>query len=375
MKVVFISNYMNHYQLAFAESMKKKGIDYWFVSTYAAIPEERRKLGFSDKFHELDYVLNAVRDSDKVDELIRTSDLVITSYVGLNLVSERVLRGQITFLETERLFKKTGNGIDSFIKNYLRRIKYTRKLSMLIKSESCYFLLIGNYAVRDHILCGVRPDKIMKFAYFPAKSSYENRNYTPKGRVRLLWAGRLIKWKHPERAVSIVKKMQEEGHDVHLTVIGTGPMEATLVKMSYGYNIELIGSVPFSKVRQYMHDADIFLFTSDYEEGWGCVLNEAMSEGDAVVASSMAGSTTFLIKNGVNGITYDGSEEQLYHAVKSYITNRELIAKYGIAGRETIEKKWNSDIAADNLITQFSKILHGEEPDEIDGPCGLYEEI
>lgn len=62
------------------------------------------------------------------------------------------------------------------------------------------------------------------------------------------------------------------------------------------------------QVREYMENADIFLFTSDYGEGWGAVLNEAMNSCMAVVADCGIGAAPFLLKPGKNGMVYpDGN--------------------------------------------------------------------
>ncbi len=47
----------------------------------------------------------------------------------------------------------------------------------------------------------------------------------------------------------------------------------------------MLGAMSPDKVRAYMERADVFLFTSDFNEGWGAVLNESMNSGCAVVAS------------------------------------------------------------------------------------------
>lgn len=374
MIVVFISDFFSHHQEPFAESMRKKGVEYWFVSVNDKMSKERRRMGFSDAFGKMDYVLYAHKDKAKVKELIKKSDLVISSYVGLALISARLWNNQLTFIETERLFKKSGNPGVSYVKNFLRKIKYKGKLYRLKKSSCCYFLLIGQYAIEDHLKCGVNPERIMKFAYFPAKSIYGDKRYLSDKTVKFLWAGRMVKWKHPEYAVNVVKRLHKEGYAVSLMMIGTGPLEKSLKAASKGYHIQFAGSVSFQNIRSYMHNADIYLFTSDYEEGWGCVLSEAMSEGTAAVASNMAGSTTFLIEDGINGAAYDGSEEQLYDAVLSYMNNHDLIRCYGLAARKQIESRWNSDIAAENLLIQFKNVRGGADGIlyDIDGPCGKY---
>lgn len=55
------------------------------------------------------------------------------------------------------------------------------------------------------------------------------------------------------------------------------------------------------KVREHMEDADIFLFTSDYNGGRGAVLNESMNSGCMVAASHAIGSVPFLLEDGKRG--------------------------------------------------------------------------
>ena len=53
-----------------------------------------------------------------------------------------------------------------------------------------------------------------------------------------------------------------------------------------------------------MRKHEIFLFTSDRNEGWGAVSNESMSNGCILVGSDGIGSIPFLVEDGVSGITF-----------------------------------------------------------------------
>ena len=74
--------------------------------------------------------------------------------------------------------------------------------------------------------------------------------------------------------------------------------------------VEMLGAMSPDEVRAYMERADVFLFTSDFNEGWGAVLNESMNSGCAVVASHAIGSVPFLIKDGVNGLIYENGNQK-----------------------------------------------------------------
>lgn len=121
-----------------------------------------------------------------------------------------------------------------------------------------------------------------------------------------------------------------------------------------------------------MERAQIFLFTSDYNEGWGAVLNEAMSNGCAVVASHAIGSVPFLIQDRENGLIYEnGNFNDIYKKVSLLLKNQELQKSYGIKAYNTIFSLWNANIAAERVLKLASEIINGnKEPDIfLDGPC------
>lgn len=93
----------------------------------------------------------------------------------------------------------------------------------------------------------------------------------------------MIPLKHPEYATMIATHLKNRGINFHLDIIGTGPLKESLksniLKHKLTANVNLLDSMPSKDIRQYMANADIYLFTSDFNEGWGAVLGEAMSAG------------------------------------------------------------------------------------------------
>ena len=119
-----------------------------------------------------------------------------------------------------------------------------------------------------------------------------------------------------------------------------------------------------------MRESDIFLFTSDSSEGWGAVLNEAMDSRCAVIATKEAGSTPFLIRNGLNGYSYSWDDQkELNRLTESLADNKELREKLQERAYKTIERLWNAEVAAKRLIEFDQKGVHYE-----DGPCSVFEE-
>ena len=119
-----------------------------------------------------------------------------------------------------------------------------------------------------------------------------------------------------------------------------------------------------------MEAGDIYLFTSDKNEGWGAVLNESMNSCCAAVASHAAGSVPFLVNDKINGLIYrDGDLESAYSKVTWLIEHPEERKRLGYEAYKTMTEIWSPEKAADNLLSLSSSLLKGAQPDRFEGPC------
>jgi len=191
-----------------------------------------------------------------------------------------------------------------------------------------------------------------------------------------------LDWKHPDDVLLVAQKLKKDGLQFHINIVGTGDMEKQLKDMALTLRVEdrvnFVGSVPFNQVRSYMEKAGIFLFTSDYNEGWGAVLNESMNSGCAVVARHAIGAVPFLIKNNVNGIIYhSGNTEELYKKVKVLLESPLEQERLGGKAYETIVNEWNAEVAAERFLKLVDCINSGGDYNNlfISGPCSRAEII
>ena len=157
-------------------------------------------------------------------------------------------------------------------------------------------------------------------------------------------------------------------------------MEAQLKKLTVDLGIEqsvtFTGFLSPSEIRTKMMAADIFLFTSDYREGWGAVLNEAMNSGCAVIASSGIGAVPYLLQHGKNGMVYrNGNVKEMKEYVSQLAEDRNTCRRLGMNAYETIRTKWNADTAASNLL-RVIRSIQTENPEAApDGPASRAEII
>lgn len=240
------------------------------------------------------------------------------------------------------------------------------------------------YTAYDMSLLKAYPDKKYKWGYFPEVKKHDIEQLMKKkrkdGKISILWAGRFLKWKHPEVAVKTAEGLKKAGYQFKLTLIGDGEVKSDLV--SYVQQNQLQDVVEFKgfmspeKVRNHMEEADIFLFTSDFNEGWGAVLNESMNSGCAVVASHAIGSVPFLVKHGINGMIYKyGDDKELLSLVMQLCDGDNLRESIGKQAYRTLAEEWNAKNAVTNFLQLSKSILRGEKRKIISGPCSVAEVV
>ena len=155
-------------------------------------------------------------------------------------------------------------------------------------------------------------------------------------------------------ALSAAETLFEAKTPFEVRIIGEGemmePLKAALKDKPYQNDVKLLGYQSNDVVLKEMKDSDIFLFTSDRGEGWGAVLNEAMSSSCAVLASSLAGATGFLVQDEKNGLAYNDHvsfEKQLLRLAR----DPDLLNRLAHEAKKTITDTWNAQVAVDHLLS------------------------
>ncbi|RNF39621.1 glycosyltransferase family 4 protein [Planococcus salinus] len=376
MKVTFFSNFLNHHQLSFClEMYKLLGEDFKFVAT-EPIPAERINLGYSDMSNLYPFSLNTYTDNENKEEAVRlgnNSDVVIIGSAPTCFIKDRNKKNKLTFYYMERIFKKGKYRIlnpkvfISLLKNHT-----------LNTNKNLYMLCASAYTAADFNMVGAYKNKTFKWGYFPeVKEHFINELIYEKNKnekMKLLWVGRFIKWKHPEQAIEIARMLKTAGYNFTLQLIGNGEMKISLNKLitQYGLSdyVEILGSMDPKRVREYMESSNIYLFTSDFNEGWGAVLNEAMNSGCAVVASHAIGSVPFMLENNKNGLIYkNGDLKHFYQCVTKLMDDPKLREVISVEAYKTVENSWNSKEAAKRILNLSQSIMQGKNTIFVEGPC------
>ncbi len=366
MVITFVSNYINHHQIPFCDAMSSlfEDVDFHFVQAMP-MEEKRINMGWAVDPKDYPYVSLFYEDEKYCEELILNSDVVIFGWTeGLTseLEKKRLSSGKLSFRVSERIYR--GSRIKwlsprGLMKKYNEHIRYRKK--------PVYLLCAGAYVSADFKLIHAYPDKMLKWGYYPDVKDRSFRVSETDNKIRLCWAGRFVKLKHPEYAIELCKELEKYGYDYELKMIGDGYMREELEKSvsdaGLSANVSFLGNLKPEEVTMHMKDSDIFLFTSNYLEGWGAVVNEAMQCGCAVVASREAGAVPFLITDGENGFSYrNGDCEDFKKKVLSLFQEKYKILQFAKNGYDTIEKVWNAKNASMEFVRFCREYIDGAVP-------------
>lgn len=375
MNITFLSNYFNHHQSALCNALNEKAEAFHFIAT-SEMRAERKQLGYGTVSPE--YVIRA-HDSQENTALslrrIEESDITIIGSAPEQLIAARKKAGKLIFRYMERPLRKGPEPL-----KYLPRLIRWNMRSPATKP--IYLLCASAYTSGDYAQFGMFRNRAFKWGYYTQTIEYDDTEllFQKKNSRKILWVARFLPLKHPEMVLEVARRLREEGIAYELDFIGTGELEPWVQSRIESLGLEscvhLLGAMKPEQVRQHMETAGIFLATSDRQEGWGAVVNEAMNSGCAVVASHAMGSVPYLIENEKNGLIFQSENiDMLYEKVKSLLERPDRQQELGRQAYETITTLWNAEVAAQRLIALSERILAGEKhPDLFEsGPCSRAE--
>lgn len=370
MTIVFVSNCFNHHERFLCDELyKHDDVEFYFIQTIP-LSEERRKLGWSIDLKEFPYCLCSYEDKQKCEDLINNCDVLIIGSAPFETYKKRINENKLSFYYCESFFKQ---GFWHIL-NPKTFITVLRSYIIPSRNKNVNMLCASAFTALDCARIFSFKDRCFRWGHFIEVDLERNPEQLMKQKkkcrdlrcvVKILWVGRLLRLKHPEMAILVANKLKKSSIPFEMEIIGTGPLEGEIRSMIS--NLELSNSVSMSgtmsptEVRQRMEESDIFLFTSDHNEGWGAVLGEAMSSGCAVVAGSAIGATPFLVQHNVNGCIYNSIDyKQFEELVLSLIINDSLRENIGLNAIKTMQEEWSPLIAADRFYMTTKNLIEGQ---------------
>ncbi|NDV66985.1 glycosyltransferase family 4 protein [Bacteroides sp. 224] len=375
MKIVFFSNFLNHHQVAVSDKLFQltEG-KYRFIATMP-IPETLKKSGYPD-FSSKPYIIKTYNNHYEyqlAEELAKKADVAIFGWVGLEHFEKiRARTKKITFQCNERWLKRGLTNI--FSPNFQ---KWLWNYHLNLRYGSFYMLCASAYASSDLRTFAAYNNRCYKWGYFPQTENVDIQNILLKKQKEpfsILWVGRFLNWKHPEIPVKMAKFLHLKGYNFTVNMYGSGKLlEKTkdmINKEGLSDVISLRGNLPNKDLLLEIQKHHILLITSDRNEGWGAIVNEAMNNGCTVVGAEAVGSIPYLIKNKENGCIFRTRDVQsLINNVEYLMKHRDVCEEYARKAYTTIRELWGPQTAAENLLQLIDCLTSGQETTIMEGPC------
>ena len=349
-RVLFVSNYLSMHQVGIWDELSQyDDIDFIFLRTGALEAEEEYSLLAEHRWYSCNSHNNM---SDAVLlKMIEKADFIIRGSVEEPRVFS-MLRGRPAAYAYEHFSKERSlRMLASWVKAWL--------VKRYVFSKKDIGLCMSSHAAFDFFLKGMRPRHIYKFGYFPRLDCASEACLLDKDPFSLIYVGRLINWKHPEAALLALKELRKNNNKWHLDYYGDGPMRHDLEKKAEtlglpSTSVVFHGFVDPALTKMIYRQSSFFIFPSDYGEGWGVVLSEALSQGCVCFANSTAGSSRYLINHKRNGFLFHSWRSLKRVLLLSLRYSPEDMLEIRRNAVRTVFKTWSGKLASErlhNLIT------------------------
>lgn len=392
MKIVFYSLILNNHQANVADELwELTGHQYCFVEL-ANLQAEHKK-GDTRNYDECPYLLRAWESAEnwrKAMELARTAECCVFSGVqALPFQKERMKLDLLSFDMSERWLKQ---GIKNVLSPAISKMFMAYWLGGW-KNKPLYKLCCSAFCKGDHEQLGMFHNKCFKWGYFTkvetngcetsveASTDVSTSEITP-----LMWCSRFLMLKHPELPILMADRLKKKGFKFHLDMYGEGEYKQQAIDLveilGLSDCVSFIGNKPNTELMEDMKQHEIFLFTSDKNEGWGAVANESMSNGCVLVGSEALGCAPYLIKDSENGFMFKSSKvscsfgnpdmialDSLYEKVVWLLEHPMVRKQMRQNAVKQMQNVWSPKNAAQSLLQLIDDIKNGRDTSIKEGPC------
>lgn len=243
----------------------------------------------------------------------------------------------------------------------------TDYLTRIVFNWADYSLAPSKLIQREMLDLGIRDVGLWKRGvdadrFNPRYKSAAMRNHLSQGNPDdplLLYVGRLSQ----EKQVHHLRPVLDAIPQARLAIVGDGPYREELVELFAGTKTHFVGYLKGEELSQAYASADMFVFPSALET-FGLVVVEAMAAGLPVV-SSRVGGVPDVVKEGVNGYTFDsGDIDGLIAGVRAIVESPDRQQRMSIDARAFAEtQSW--DAMMDEVIVHYQRLIAQHQGDRI----------
>jgi glycosyltransferase involved in cell wall biosynthesis len=234
---------------------------------------------------------------------------------------------------------------------------------------------MGEGADRDYAKLGITNWRGWEFCFsvqMPDRPASHRRKDENRP-VQILYCGVLEHRKGPDLLVRALSDQSLRCERWILKVVGSGSMAEELSRQvrnaGLSARVRFYGTLGINDTRRILFGEDVLVLPSRFD-GWGAVVNEAMSAGLAVVASTQVGAARTMINDGTDGFLFpSGDHVALAKVLRTLIAERTVLA--ATKERALAKSRLFSPQTAAYRLSELCKALAvGKDPPAwTEGPC------
>jgi len=199
---------------------------------------------------------------------------------------------------------------------------------------------IGSRAAAAYVRITNRGRPVWSIPYYCQTQALLNIRRSPDAVddvAHFLFCGQIVPRKGVDLLVKSFCRLAREHDAIRLTVVGDGPLReplTALVPEAIRHRVTWAGFKEVEELPPFFAVANIFVLPS-LHDGWGLVINQAVSAGMAVIASDAVGAAVDLVEHGVSGLIFPARAESALTAAMGYFAEHpEVIYPFGQKSRE-----------------------------------------
>ena len=379
LRVLQVTNIISHHQLPLARCLAAiLGDDNFRFAVTEKPDSERRQLGWKTDEEDL-WILRPGEVEADLTEFERwwiEADVVFSGERLMDLMEQRTDCCKLTFYMSERWWKPPLGSARLLHPRYaLIAFRFRR----LAASPHFHYLPIGEYAASDMRLIARFHGRMWRWGYFTSTPEPLPSCNRSEAGFRVLWAGRMLGWKRVDTLIQAFSGLLAQRPDATLTLVGDGPQRGSLEKLALQMlpagSYRFLPPQPVTEITGMMRQHHVYVLPSNAYEGWGAVVNEAMAEGCAVIASESAGAAKSIIRHDGNGLLFvPGDWRGLSELLGSLARDASVRDRLARAGQRVMVECWSPQVAAERFLSVAHAVLGGQSrPLFSEGPMSLIE--
>jgi glycosyltransferase involved in cell wall biosynthesis len=309
-------------------------------------------LGIRGAIHEYPYIpgLSATIEKLKPDVVHAESHLFLTSVQAVRKARKLGLPCVVT---VHGVFAERGFAVNS------AQLAYLRTLGLEVFKNADVVVCLTRSDVEQVVRLGC---SLKKVRLIP--NAVDTELFSPSGEREsslVVWVGRFVPEKGVEYLIEAARLVVDEFKDVRFLLVGYGPLKAKMMRLVHERGLDgfvwFVGPLSRDEVAGVLGRAAVFVLPS-LSEGMPLALLEAMSCGNAVVASNIGGIAE-IVRDYDNGVLVSPRNvEELASSILSLLCDDGLRGKVARNAREAVEKEhsWASVLAQLDSVYESIKV-------------------